>query len=85
MGMCRYIPCESNKAKGALSMDNISNKTQQLQKFGLQLDVTKSKDVLGKDSVKVRDVLNGGKDKKIDQMSDVFPRINNGDIDDLLS
>ena len=66
-------------------MDNISNKTQQLQKFGLQLDVTKSKDVLGKDSVKVRDVLNGGKDKKIDQMSDVFPRSNNGDIDDLLS
>ena len=66
-------------------MENISNKAASLQKFGLQLDITKSKDILGKDTVKARDILNGGDDKKIDQMSDIFPRSNNGDMDDLLS
>ncbi len=66
-------------------MDNISNKAQSLLKFGLQLDVTKAKDVLGKDSVKARDILSSDKDSKIDKMSDIFPRSNDGDMDDLLS
>lgn len=71
--------------KGVSKMDNISNKAQSLLKFGLQLDITKSKDILGNDTVKARDILNGGNDQKINKMSDIFPRSNNGDMDDLLS
>ena len=35
---------------------------------------TKAKDILGKDTVKARDVLNGDRDAKIDKMSDIFPQ-----------
>ena len=65
-------------------MENISNKAQSLAKFGLKLEVTKSKDILGKDSVKAKDVLHGGNDVKINKMSDIFPQ-SNQNIDDILS
>ena len=64
-------------------MENIShNKANYLQKLGFNLDVKKSKDVLGKDEVKAADILNQKSDSRINKMSDVFPQSgqNNGDI-----
>ena len=69
-------------------MDDIkSNKANFLAKHGFKVDVQKSKDVLGKESISVRDVLNGKRDdKKIDKMSDIFPQTNSEqNPDDLLS
>ena len=71
--------------KGVCIMDKIPhNKANYLAKLGFQLDVTKSKDVLGKDSVKAMDILNKKGDARIDRMSDVFPQSNNNN-GDLLS
>lgn len=58
-------------------MDDIRNKADYLAKHGMAYDVKKPKDVLGKDTVQVRDVMNSkDKDAKIDKMSDVFPQSN---------
>ena len=65
-------------------MDNINNnKMQELQKFNLPVDVQKSDDVLGKDKVKVRDILSGKEkdDNLINKMSDVFPQTKSNNTD----
>ncbi len=69
-------------------MDNIqNNKAEYLKKQNFSLEITKSKDVLGKDSVRAMDILNAARnDKKVNKMSDIFPRnIQTNSDDDLLS
>lgn len=61
-----------------------NNKMEYLKKQNFAVEVTKSKDVLGNDSIKVKDVLNAKHDKKVDVMSDIFPH-NNAGKDDILS
>ena len=66
-------------------MDDIKNKAGFLAKNNIPYDVKKPKDVLGKDTVQIRDVMNGKKeDSKIDKMSDIFPQSNQQN-DNLLS
>lgn len=65
-------------------MVDIFNKANFFQKNGLEIDVTKPKDVLGKETVKVKDIMNN-KDTKIDKMSDIFPQTDKTDDNDLLS
>ena len=67
-------------------MDNISKKMYELKKFNLPVDVQKANDVLGKDKVKVHDILSGkkGEDNLINNMSDIFPQTTNNN-NDLLS
>ena len=62
-----------------------NNKMEYLKKQNLSVEVTKSKDVMGNDSIRAVDILNGKKDdKKVDIMSDVFPR-NGQNANDILS
>ena len=66
-------------------MENIPhNKANFFEKHNVKFDVTKAKDVLGKDSVRARDILNnktGDRDVRINKMSDVFPKSNNNGND----
>ena len=72
--------------KGVSGMVDIFNKANFYQKHGLEVDVTKPKDVLDKETVKVKDVLSrSDKDAKIDKMSDVFPKTEQTNGNDFLS
>lgn len=72
------------KLKGVSGMADIFNKANFYQKQGFEIDVTKPKDVLGKETVKVKDILSD-KDKKVNKMSDVFPQSAQTDENDFLS
>lgn len=65
-------------------MENINNKANFLKKHGIPTDIVRGNDILSQQEVKIKDVLNGQKDERIDKMSDVFPKSQNDD-DDLLS
>ena len=59
-----------------------SNQNEKLKQFNFKLDEVKSKDIMGQDVVKVHDFF--AKSKKIEKMSDIFPRSPKTD-NDLLS
>jgi len=69
-------------------MENIpNNKMDFFKSNNVKVDVKKSNDILGKDAVKVKDIIGRGageKDTLINKMSDIFPPASNGN-DDLLS
>ena len=71
------------KNKGNAIMVDIFNKANFFQKHGLEVDITKPKDVLGKETVKVRDILNN-KDAKINKTTDIFPKTDKTDDNEFL-
>lgn len=72
------------KNKGNAVMVDIFNKANFYQKNGLEIEVTKPKDVLGQETVKAKDILHN-KDAKIDRMSDIFPQSEQTNDNDFLS